>query len=103
MAQTAEDLNFVLYPVYLRGEAYLAAKQGSAAGGEFQKIINHPGLIQNELIGALAYLELGRAHSLTHDTHKAKAAYEQFFLVWKNADSDIPILKQARVEYGKLR
>ena len=103
MAQTAEDLNFVLYPVYLRGEAYLAEKQGSAAGAEFQKIINHPGLVQNELIGALAYLELGRAYSLTHDTSKAKAAYEQFFLVWKDADSDIPVLKQARVEYGKLR
>jgi eukaryotic-like serine/threonine-protein kinase len=69
----------------------------------WRKIINHPGLIQNELIGALAYVELGRAYSLTHDTNKAKAAYEQFFLVWKDADLDIPILQQARVEYGKLR
>jgi eukaryotic-like serine/threonine-protein kinase len=102
MAQTAEDLNFVLYPVYLRGEAYLAEKKGSDAVTEFQKIIDHPGLVQNELIGALAYLELGRAYSLTHDSSKAKAAYEQFFLVWKDADSDIPVLKQARVEFGKL-
>jgi DNA-binding winged helix-turn-helix (wHTH) protein/Flp pilus assembly protein TadD len=102
-AQTAEDLNFVLYPVYLRGDAYLAGKQGTAAGTEFQKIIDHPGLVQNELIGALAYLGIGRAYSMTHDTNKAKAAYEQFFLVWKDADSDIPVLKQARVEYGKLR
>jgi eukaryotic-like serine/threonine-protein kinase len=102
-AQTAEDLNFVLYPVYLRGEAYLAGKQGTAAGMEFQKIIDHPGLVQNELIGALAYLGMGRAYSLTHDTNKAKSAYEQFFLVWKDADSNIPVLKQARVEYGKLR
>jgi DNA-binding winged helix-turn-helix (wHTH) protein/tetratricopeptide (TPR) repeat protein len=103
MAQTAEDLNFVLYPVYLRGQAYLAAKQGTAAGAEFQKIIDHPGLVQNELIGALAYLELGRAYSMTNDTSKAKAAYEQVFSVWKDADSDIPVLKQARVEFGKLR
>jgi eukaryotic-like serine/threonine-protein kinase len=102
MAQTAEDLNFVLYPVYLRGQAYLAAKQGTAAVTEFQKIIDHPGLVQNELIGVLAYLELGRAYSMTHDTSRAKAAYEQLFAVWKDADSDIPILRQARVEYGKL-
>ncbi len=102
-AQTAEDLNFVLYPVYLRGEAYLGGKQGTAAGTEFQKIIDHPGLVQNELIGALAYLGMGRAYSMTHDTSRAKAAYEQFFLVWKDADSDIPVLKQARGEYGKLR
>jgi eukaryotic-like serine/threonine-protein kinase len=103
MAQTAEDLNFVLYPVYLRGEAYLAGKQGTAAATEFQKIIDHPGLVQNELIGALAYLGIGRAYSLTHETSKAKAAFEQFFLVWKDADSDIPILKQARMEYGRMR
>jgi DNA-binding winged helix-turn-helix (wHTH) protein/tetratricopeptide (TPR) repeat protein len=101
-AQTAQDVNFVLYPVYLRGDAYLAGKQGAAAGTEFQKILDHPGLVQNELIGALAHLEMGRAYGLSHETKKALAEYEAFLALWKDADSGLPILRQARTEYAKL-
>jgi DNA-binding winged helix-turn-helix (wHTH) protein/tetratricopeptide (TPR) repeat protein len=101
--QTSQDVSFVLYPIYLRGEAYLAAGQGKAAGAEFQKILNHPGLVQNELIGALAHLELGRAYVMAHETSKAKAAYEDFFTLWKAADPDLAIVRQARSEYAKLQ
>ena len=95
-------LNFVLYPVYLRGEAYLAAKQGAAAAAEFQKILDHSGVVRSEPIGALARLELGRALVLTGDKVKAKTAYQEFLTLWKDADSDIPILKAAKAEYGRL-
>jgi eukaryotic-like serine/threonine-protein kinase len=88
--------------VYLRAGAYLAEKQGTVAAAEFRKILDHPGLVQNEPIGALAHLGLGRAHALTADTGKAKAEYEEFLSLWKDADSDIPILKQAKAEYAKL-
>jgi tetratricopeptide (TPR) repeat protein len=98
-----ENLNFVLYPVYLRGEAYLAAKQGPAAAAEFQKILDHPGVVRNEPIGALSHLQLGRAYALSGDTAKAKAAYNDFLSLWKNADPDIPILKEAKAEYVKLQ
>ncbi|HZI55601.1 MAG TPA: hypothetical protein VFF39_02440, partial [Verrucomicrobiae bacterium] len=97
-----QSLNFVLYPVYLRGEAYLAAKQGIAAAGEFQKIIDHPGAIRSEPIGALARLELGRAFVLSADSIKAKTAYREFLTLWKDADPDIPIFKQAKAEYSSL-
>jgi DNA-binding winged helix-turn-helix (wHTH) protein/tetratricopeptide (TPR) repeat protein len=100
---TALDAGMSLYPVYMRGEAYLAAKQGSAGAAEFQKILDHPGVVQNELIGALAHLGLGRAYVLSGDTGKAHAAYQEFFALWKDADSDIPILNQARAEYAKLQ
>jgi tetratricopeptide (TPR) repeat protein len=92
-----------LYPVYLRGEAYLAAKQGPAAASEFQKILDHPGVVINEVIGALAHLGLGRAYALAGDNAKAKTAYRDFLTLWKNADPDVPILKQAKAEYAKLR
>jgi eukaryotic-like serine/threonine-protein kinase len=92
-----------LYPVYVRGEAYLAARQGREAAGEFQKILNHRGVVLNEPIGALAHLQLGRAYALSGDTAKAKAAYQDFLTLWKDADPDIPILQQAKVEYAKLR
>ena len=98
-----ENLNFVLYAVYLRGEAYLAEKQGTAAAAEFQKILDHPGVVRNEPIGALAHLQLGRAYVLLGDTDKAKAAYNDFLTLWKDADPDIPILKAAKAEYVKLR
>jgi eukaryotic-like serine/threonine-protein kinase len=103
MAQTAENVNFVLYPIHLRGEACLAAKQDTAAGTEFQKILAHPELVQNELIGAPAQLELGRTYGMSHETEKAKTAYQDFFALWKDAGSGLPILKQARMEYAKLR
>jgi len=95
-------INFSLYPVYVRGEAYLAAHQGSAAVAEFEKILKHPGVVLNEPIGAMAHLQVGRAYVLSGDTAKAKAAYQDFFTLWKNADPDIPILKQAKAEYEKL-
>jgi eukaryotic-like serine/threonine-protein kinase len=99
----AQTLNFNLYPIYLRGEALLAARQGSAAAAEFQKIIDHPGLVLNEPISALAHLQMGRAYVMSGDTTKAKAAYQDFFALWKDADPDIPILKEAKAEYAKLR
>ena len=92
-----------LYPVYLRGEAYLSGKQGAAAAVEFQKILDHPGVVVNGLIGALAHLGLGRANALAGDSAKAKTAYQDFFALWKNADPDIPILIQAKTEYAKLK
>jgi DNA-binding winged helix-turn-helix (wHTH) protein/tetratricopeptide (TPR) repeat protein len=97
-----ESVSFVLYPVYLRGEAYLAAKQGAAAAAEFQKILDHPGAARNEPIGALAHLELGRAYALSGDIAKAKGAYNDFLTLWKDADPDIPILIAAKAEYAKL-
>ena len=97
-----ETLTFVLYPVYLRGEAYLAAKQGAAAAAEFQKILDHPGAVRSEPIGALAHLELGRAYVLSGDQGKAKSAYQDFLTLWKDADPDIPLLKQAKTEYERL-
>ncbi len=100
--QTSQDVSFALYPIYLRGEADLAGKQGAAAAVEFQKILDHPGLVQNELIGALAHLEIGRAYGMAHDTNKAKAAYGDFLGLWKDADRDLPILRQARSEFAKL-
>ena len=95
--------HFVLYPVYLRGEAYLAAKQGTAAAAEFQKILDHPGVVRSEPIGALAHLEPGRAYALSGETGKAKSADADFLTLWKDADPDIPILKQAKAGYSKLR
>jgi tetratricopeptide (TPR) repeat protein len=92
-----------LYPAFVRGEAYLAAHQGSAAAVEFQKILDHRGVVLNEPIGALAHLEIGRAEALAGDTAKARAAYQDFFALWQHADADIPILKQARAEYAKLQ
>ena len=92
-----------LYPVYVRGEAYLAVHQGSEAAVEFQKILDHRGIVLNEPIGALAHLQLGRAYAMEGDTAKARVAYQDFLTLWKDADSDIPILKQAKAEYAKLQ
>jgi tetratricopeptide (TPR) repeat protein len=97
------ELGSGLYPVYLRGEAYLAAHQGSAAAAEFQKILDHACVVQNDLIGALAHLGLARAYALSGDTVKAKSAYQDFLGLWKDADPDIPILKEAKAEYAKLQ
>jgi len=92
-----------LYPVYVRGEAYLAARKGSEAAAEFQKILNHRGIVLNEPIGALAHLQLGRAYAMQGDTAKSRAAYQDFLTLWKDADSDIPILVAAKAEYAKLK
>lgn len=95
-------VNFSLYPVYVRGEAYLAEHQGAAAAAEFEKILAHPGIVLNEPIGAVAHLQLARAFAMQGDMVKAKAAYQDFLNLWKNADPDVPILKQANAEYAKL-
>jgi tetratricopeptide (TPR) repeat protein len=92
-----------LYPVYVRGAAYLAARQGAEAAGEFQKILDHRGVVISDPIGALAHLQLGRAYALSGDKTKAKTAYQDFLALWKDGDPDIPILKQAKAEYAKLQ
>jgi hypothetical protein len=102
LGNPTQSLSFALYPVYLRGVAYVAAHQGSAAAAEFQKILDHPGIVVNEPIGALAHLGLARAY-LSSDTTKAKSSYQDFFALWKDSDPDIPILKQAQAEYAKLQ
>jgi predicted Zn-dependent protease len=91
-----------LYPVYLRGEAYLALRQGAEAAVEFQKVLSHRGIVVSDPIGALARWQLGRAYAMQGDTAKAKAAYRDFLTLWKDADRDIPILTQAKAEYAKL-
>jgi len=90
------------YPVYIRGQTYLAEKNGPAAASEFQKILDHRGVVFNEIIGALARLGVARAYTLQGDGAKARTAYNDFFALWKNADSEVPILKQAKAEYAKL-
>ena len=92
-----------LYPVYVRGKAYLKVRDGQQAAAEFQKIIDHRSIVTNDLLGALAHLQLGRAYAMAGDTAKAKVAYQDFLTLWKDADSDVPILKQARAEYAKLQ
>ena len=102
-----------LYPTYVRGQAYLAAGQGSAAAAEFQKIIDHSGIVWNCWTGALARLGVARANALQSRTSqgadadaarvRALAAYKDFLTLWKDADPDIPILKQAKAEYAKLQ
>jgi DNA-binding winged helix-turn-helix (wHTH) protein/tetratricopeptide (TPR) repeat protein len=92
-----------LYPVYVRGEAYLAAHQGGQAAVEFQKILDHRGIVLNEPIGALAHLQLGRAYAMQGDTAKSRAAYQDFLTLWKDADPDIPILKEAKAEFARLQ
>jgi hypothetical protein len=91
-----------LYPIYARGEAYLASHRGAEAAAEFQKVLSHPGIIFNDPIGALARLQIGRAFVLSGDKIKAKAAYRDFLTLWKGADPDMTILKQAKAEYAKL-
>jgi eukaryotic-like serine/threonine-protein kinase len=103
LGETNTSFTFALYPVYLRGEGYLAAKQGAEAVGEFQKILDHSSVVGNEPIGALAHLGLGRAYALSGDAAKARAAYQDFFALWKDADPDIPVLKAAKAEFAKLQ
>jgi hypothetical protein len=93
----------VLYPVFVRGEAHLAAHHGSEAAAEFQKILDRRGIVLNSPIGALAHLQLGRAYAMQGDTAKSRTAYQDFLTLWKDADPDIPILKQAKAEYAKLQ
>jgi eukaryotic-like serine/threonine-protein kinase len=92
-----------LYPVYVRGEAYLKAGQGVQAAAEFQKVIDHRNIVQNFILGALAHLQLGRAKVMSGDRENARKAYQDFLTLWKDADPDIPILKKAKAEYAKLK
>ena len=92
-----------IYPAYVRGLAYLAQKNRPRAAAEFQKFLDHTGIVQNFLLGSLAHLQLGRAYAMAGDQAKAKTAYQDFLTLWKDADPDIPILKQAKSEYAKLQ
>ena len=92
-----------LHSAYVRGEASKAAHRYSEAAAEFQKILDHRGLVGLDPIGALVHLQFGRTFALWGDKTKAKSAYEDFLTLWKNADPDIPILKQATAEYAKLQ
>jgi hypothetical protein len=87
----------------VRGEAYLAAHQGSKAALEFQKILDRRGLVNDAPIGALAHVQIGRAYAVQGDTTKAKAAYQDFLTLWKDADPDIPILIAAKFQHAKLK
>jgi eukaryotic-like serine/threonine-protein kinase len=91
-----------LDPAYVRGEAYLATHKGPEAAAEFQKILDHPGIVGNNPTGALAHLQIGRAYAIQGDTAKARAAYQDFLALWKDAGADIPILIAAKSEYAKL-
>lgn len=90
------------YPAYVRGTAYLKARRGREAAAEFRKILDHPGIVISDPIGAMARIELGRAYSLAGDQDRARTAYEDFLKLWQDADHDIPIFQQARTEYAKL-
>jgi len=92
-----------LYPVFVRGEAYLTAQRGGEAAAEFQKILDHRAIVLNSPIGALAHLGIARAYVLQGDSPKAKAAYQDFLTLWKDADPDIPILIAVKSEYAKLQ
>jgi tetratricopeptide (TPR) repeat protein len=99
----APELGGYLYPVYLRGLAFLALRQGNSAAAEFQKFIDRRGVVINCPLGALAPLGLARAYALQGNTSKARAAYQDFLTLWKDADPDIPILKDAKAESAKLQ
>ena len=103
LGQTNTSFTFALYPVYLRGEAYLSAKQGASAQVEFQKILDHYGVVGNQPIGALAYLGVARSYTLQGNVAKARVAYGNFLNLWKNADPDVPLLKEAKMEFAKLQ
>ena len=101
-SSSGNTISISLYPVYIRAEAFLMAKQGKEAAAEYQKILDHRGIVINGPIGVLAHLGLGRAYALSGDTGKAKIEYQNFLASWKDADSDIPILKEAKNEYASL-
>ena len=97
------DGPYGLVAVAVRGNAYLVAGKGNEAAAEFQKILDHPGIVVDDPIGALAHLQIGRAYAMQGDTAKAKAAYEDFLTLWKDADPDVPVLIAAKAEYAKLK
>jgi predicted Zn-dependent protease len=93
----------VYWPMYIRGEAFLKANEGAKAAPEYRKILDHRGIDPTNQVYALARLGLGRAYALQGETAKAKTAYQDFLAAWKNADPDVPILKEAKAEYAKLQ
>ncbi len=101
------DLEFqsfaALYPAYIRGDAYLKMGQGQLAAAEFQRVIDHPGIVANSITGALAHLQLGRAQAMMGDAAAARKSYQEFLTLWKDADGDVPILKQAKDEYARIQ
>jgi DNA-binding winged helix-turn-helix (wHTH) protein/tetratricopeptide (TPR) repeat protein len=100
---TISALFGAMYPTYFRGLAFLAAHKGSEAAAEFQKVLEHRGVVITDPIGALARLQLGRSYALAGDHTKARAAYTDFLRLWKDADPQVPVLQQARAEYGRLQ
>jgi eukaryotic-like serine/threonine-protein kinase len=102
-----------MYPVFVRGEAYVVAHRGKEAAAEFQKILEHRGIVLNEPIGALAHLGLARAYAVQAAMQKgadaeaarakARSAYQDFLALWQHADPDVPVLKQAKAQYAKLK
>ena len=92
-----------LYPIYVRGQAYLAAQQPAQAAAEFQRILDHRGIVLVDPMDAMARLQLARAHGLSGDIVKAKSAYDDLFTLWKNADPEIRVLKEAQAEYARLQ
>jgi hypothetical protein len=92
-----------LFPIFQRGQAYLMARRGSEAAAEFKKILEHPGIVLNSPIGALVHLQIARAFTMQGETAKARVAYKDFLTLWKDANPEIPILKQAKAEYAKLQ
>jgi eukaryotic-like serine/threonine-protein kinase len=91
-----------LHSAYVRGEAFAAGHRYAEAAAEFQKILDHRGIVGLDPIGALAHLQLGRVFALSGDKARAKAAYETFWALWKDADPTTPVLKKAKAEYGRL-
>ncbi len=105
LGSTSEGVAFwgYLYPAYIRGLAYLQAGQGQPATAEFQKILDHRGIVGNFITGALARLQLGRAQAMMGDNEAARKSYQDFLTLWKDADPDVPILRAAKAEYAKLQ
>ena len=87
----------------MRGQVYLKTGQGKQAAAEFQKMLDHRSIVANFVLGALAHLQLGRTKTMSGDKEGARSAYQDFLALWKDADSDIPILKEAKAEYAKLQ
>jgi hypothetical protein len=102
LGQPPQFQSSTMYPIYIRGQAFLKQGLGQQAAVEFQKILDHPGLLVNFPLGTLARLELGRARALGGDKGAAKAAYDEFLAQWKDGEADVPILKEAKSEWAKL-
>jgi eukaryotic-like serine/threonine-protein kinase len=92
-----------VYPAYIRGLAYLGLGDGQSAAAQFQKLIDNPGFSVRHVIGPLARLQLGRAQKMMGDNTSARKSYEEFLNIWKDADADLPVYRQAKAEYAQLQ